>query len=157
MAGAFHFGGRIVTIKNYRVPFRKFVLAANDVSEETTVDVYGLSFSDLMVIATGKYGDQLRTAWIEFDAQNRVDGGQRMGFDKIAMKFPDLCASIIALSIRETDEDAIASIRNLPISIQLGILNDVFELSFVGEDSLKKTFGIIRKAMTTAQQAMIAT
>lgn len=143
-------------LKNYRNPTRTFTLPETSDSPETSFDIYGLTFSDVMLLATGESGKDLRDAWTEFDLGRQKSDDGNYSIEPIAMKFPNLCVNIIAMAIHEQDSETKAAIRRLPFSTQLEILNAVFDMTFVGEDSLKKTFTIFQKAITAGQEAIVA-
>ncbi len=56
-------------------------------SPETSFDVYGLTFSDVMLLATGESGKDLRDAWTEFDLGRQKSDDGNYSIEHIAMKF----------------------------------------------------------------------
>lgn len=140
-------------LKDYRIPSRDYTLSNGpDDTDPLVLTVHGLSFADLMFLATDKeYGGQVRLAWLAYNDANKNKKDDGSTIATVAVKFPKLLAATIAKSIHQFDSQTIEQVVKLPFSAQLDILQDIFELTFAGEEGLKKTFGMIASALSATQ------
>lgn len=140
-------------LKDYRIPSRDYTLSNGpDDNDPLVLTVHGLSFADLMFLATDKeYGGQVRLAWLAYNDVAKTKKAEGSSIATVATKFPKLLAAAIAKSIHQFDSQTIEQVTKLPFSDQLNILQDIFELTFAGEEGLKKTFGMIASALSTTK------
>lgn len=137
-----------MSLKNYLVPTRDQKLP-----DGSTFAVRGVTPEDLMILMARHKEtviELFQTEIVNTDAQGfTADDINRLG-TAIMTKAPHVLAEVIALTSDEGIEVA-ATVRKLPLSVQILALNDIIELTMTNEGGGKK---LMETVLTTISKTV---
>lgn len=105
-------------------------------------EVRAISAVDLAMLL-GRYGPMLAMAWATIAKSHKAGTPISRQFIqetlvRIIPEFPDLLAAFVAIAADEFTEEAIETVKRLPITAQAEALEGIFMLTFASEADLKK-------------------
>lgn len=135
-------------LRNIIIPERVIPFGEGDIT------VRAISLTDIMILLD-KHGPAMAAVWGKVQSDEQLTQKDiKVMIASTVGEFPDMAAALMATAADSYDEEAMATIKRLPIMTQVEVIEAIFVLTFPTQAEIKKLIDSLTRAITGVSGAL---